>query len=151
MDRCTHLPHFGRLRDASLREAATSHRRDPDIRILKIRFAVEVTPRPPGRRATSGRTLDVRRSCPAGLRKSASDTTTTDRILAGPSWPGSTDSPAPRRGSRARARATSRDGDQLETQLAAVSYLASYSGATHPVYAYQLRRWFGRCSQPRCR
>jgi len=30
-------------------------------------------------------------------------------------------------------------------QLAAVSYLARYSGHTHRLYAYQLRRWFGRC------
>lgn len=30
-------------------------------------------------------------------------------------------------------------------QLAAVSYLARYSGHTHPLYAYQLRRWFGWC------
>ena len=30
-------------------------------------------------------------------------------------------------------------------QLAAVSYLARYSGHTHTLYAYQLRRWFGRC------
>ena len=28
-------------------------------------------------------------------------------------------------------------------QLAAVSYLARYSGHTHALYAYQLRRWFG--------
>ncbi len=27
-------------------------------------------------------------------------------------------------------------------QLAAVSYLARYSGRTHTVYAYQLRQWF---------
>ena len=27
-------------------------------------------------------------------------------------------------------------------QLAAVSYLARYSGHTHSVYAYQPRRWF---------
>ena len=27
-------------------------------------------------------------------------------------------------------------------QLAAVSYLARYSGHTHDLYAYQLRRWF---------
>lgn len=31
------------------------------------------------------------------------------------------------------------------TQLAAVSYLARYSGPTHALYAYQLRRWFGWC------
>jgi Phage integrase, N-terminal SAM-like domain len=30
-------------------------------------------------------------------------------------------------------------------QLAAVSYLARYSGHTHELYAYQLRRWFGWC------
>jgi integrase/recombinase XerD len=30
-------------------------------------------------------------------------------------------------------------------QLAAVSYLARYSGATHRLYAYQLRRWFSWC------
>jgi len=30
-------------------------------------------------------------------------------------------------------------------QLAAVSYLARYSGHTHVLYAYQLRRWFGWC------
>ena len=30
-------------------------------------------------------------------------------------------------------------------QLAAVSFLARYSGRTHALYAYQLRRWFGRC------
>ena len=29
-------------------------------------------------------------------------------------------------------------------QLAAVSYLARYTGHTHTSYAYQLRRWFGR-------
>ena len=27
-------------------------------------------------------------------------------------------------------------------QLAAVSYLARYTGHTHTLYAYQLRRWF---------
>lgn len=27
-------------------------------------------------------------------------------------------------------------------QLAAISYLARYSGHTHALYAYQLRRWF---------
>jgi hypothetical protein len=27
-------------------------------------------------------------------------------------------------------------------QLAAVSYLARYTGHTHALYAYQLRRWF---------
>ena len=31
-------------------------------------------------------------------------------------------------------------------QLAAVSYLARYSGHTHALYAYQLRRWFGWCA-----
>jgi integrase/recombinase XerD len=30
-------------------------------------------------------------------------------------------------------------------QIAAVSYLARYSGPTHALYAYQLRRWFGWC------
>ncbi|WP_101523217.1 tyrosine-type recombinase/integrase [Nocardioides houyundeii] len=30
-------------------------------------------------------------------------------------------------------------------QLAAVSYLARYSGRTHRLYAYQLRRWFTWC------
>src|SRR5680860_219275 len=30
-------------------------------------------------------------------------------------------------------------------QLAAVSYLARYSGHTHHLYAYQLRRWFAWC------
>ncbi len=30
-------------------------------------------------------------------------------------------------------------------QLAAVSYLARYSGQTHLLYAYQLRRWFAWC------
>jgi site-specific recombinase XerD len=30
-------------------------------------------------------------------------------------------------------------------QLAAVSYLARYSGHTHRLYAFQLRRWFGWC------
>src|ERR687889_2617833 len=30
-------------------------------------------------------------------------------------------------------------------QIAAVSYLARYSGPTHTLYAYQLRRWFGWC------
>src|SRR5215213_5681966 len=30
-------------------------------------------------------------------------------------------------------------------QMAAVSYLARYSGPTHALYAYQLRRWFGWC------
>ena len=30
-------------------------------------------------------------------------------------------------------------------QLAAVSYLARYSGHTHALYAYQLRRWFSWC------
>jgi integrase/recombinase XerD len=31
-------------------------------------------------------------------------------------------------------------------QLAAVSYLARYSGHTHALYAYQLRRWFAWCA-----
>ncbi|HEY7613105.1 MAG TPA: hypothetical protein VH764_08915, partial [Gemmatimonadales bacterium] len=30
-------------------------------------------------------------------------------------------------------------------QLAAVSYLARYSGRTHKLYAFQLRRWFSWC------
>ena len=30
-------------------------------------------------------------------------------------------------------------------QLAAVSYLARYTGHTHTLYAYQLRRWFTWC------
>lgn len=30
-------------------------------------------------------------------------------------------------------------------QLAAVSYLARYSGHTHQLYTYQLRRWFTWC------
>src|SRR5918999_544731 len=30
-------------------------------------------------------------------------------------------------------------------QLAAVSYLARYSGHTHQLYAHQLRRWFAWC------
>ena len=30
-------------------------------------------------------------------------------------------------------------------QLAAVSYLARYSGHTHTLYASQLRRWFAWC------
>lgn len=32
-----------------------------------------------------------------------------------------------------------------QAQLAAVSYLARYSGRTHKLYAYQLRRWFTWC------
>ena len=36
--------------------------------------------------------------------------------------------------------------DQMSPgQLAAVSYLARYSGHTHSLYASQLRRWFGWC------
>ena len=36
--------------------------------------------------------------------------------------------------------------DQMNPgQLAAVSYLARYSGHTHTLYTYQLRRWFGWC------
>lgn len=31
------------------------------------------------------------------------------------------------------------------SQLAAVSFLARYSGHTHTLYAYQLRRWFAWC------
>jgi site-specific recombinase XerD len=34
-------------------------------------------------------------------------------------------------------------------QLAAVSYLARYAGATHRLYAYQLRRWFDWCQTNR--
>ena len=34
-------------------------------------------------------------------------------------------------------------------QLAAVSYLARYSGHTHTLYAYQLRRWFAWCENNR--
>jgi site-specific recombinase XerD len=34
-------------------------------------------------------------------------------------------------------------------QLAAVSYLARYSGHTHSLYTYQLRRWFGWCETNR--
>ena len=30
-------------------------------------------------------------------------------------------------------------------QLAAVSYLARYSGRTHRLYAFQLREWFSWC------
>ena len=30
-------------------------------------------------------------------------------------------------------------------RLAAVSYLARYTGHTHALYAYQLRRWFAWC------
>ena len=30
-------------------------------------------------------------------------------------------------------------------QLAAVSYLARYSGFTHRLYTYQLKRWFDWC------
>ena len=30
-------------------------------------------------------------------------------------------------------------------QLAAVSFLARYSGRTHTLYAFQLRRWFSWC------
>ncbi|GAA1975521.1 hypothetical protein GCM10009798_40990 [Nocardioides panacihumi] len=30
-------------------------------------------------------------------------------------------------------------------QLAAVSYVARYSGHTHTLYAYQLQRWFAWC------
>lgn len=33
-------------------------------------------------------------------------------------------------------------------QLAAVSFLARYSGPTHTLYAYQLRRWFDWCQLP---
>lgn len=29
--------------------------------------------------------------------------------------------------------------------MAAVSYLARYSGPTHKLYAFRLRRWFDRC------
>ena len=30
-------------------------------------------------------------------------------------------------------------------QLAAVSFLARYSGRTHSLYSFQLREWFGWC------
>lgn len=36
-------------------------------------------------------------------------------------------------------------GSMTPTQLAAVSYLARYSGHTHSLYAYQLRRRFDWC------
>jgi integrase/recombinase XerD len=36
-------------------------------------------------------------------------------------------------------------GSMTPAQLAAVSYLARYSGHTHSLYAYQLRRWFAWC------
>ena len=36
-------------------------------------------------------------------------------------------------------------------QLAAVSFLARYSGRTHALYAYQLKRWFGWCESQRAR
>ncbi len=32
-------------------------------------------------------------------------------------------------------------------QLAAVSFLARYSGRTHALYAFQLRQWFGGCQR----
>jgi integrase/recombinase XerD len=32
-------------------------------------------------------------------------------------------------------------------QLAAVSFLARYSGRTHDLYAFQLRRWFSWCER----
>jgi integrase/recombinase XerD len=35
--------------------------------------------------------------------------------------------------------------EMTPAQLAAVSFLARYSGHTHTLYAYQLRRWFGWC------
>ena len=35
------------------------------------------------------------------------------------------------------------------SQLAAVSYLTRYSGATHTLYTYQLRRWFEWCETNR--
>jgi site-specific recombinase XerD len=36
--------------------------------------------------------------------------------------------------------------DQMNSaQLAAVSYLARYTGQTHRLYAFQLRRWFAWC------
>jgi integrase/recombinase XerD len=34
-------------------------------------------------------------------------------------------------------------------QLAAVSFLARYSGRTHTLYAYQLRQWFDWCATKR--
>jgi integrase/recombinase XerD len=36
-------------------------------------------------------------------------------------------------------------GSMTPAQLAAVSYSARYSGHTHTLYAYQLRRWFDWC------
>lgn len=36
-------------------------------------------------------------------------------------------------------------GSMTRAQAAAVSYLARYSGHTHGLYAYQLRRWFEWC------
>ena len=36
-------------------------------------------------------------------------------------------------------------GSMTPAQLAAVSYPAPYSGRTHSLYAYRLRRWFGWC------
>ena len=36
-------------------------------------------------------------------------------------------------------------------QLAAVSYLARYSGRTHALYAFQLREWFTWCESQRAR
>lgn len=35
--------------------------------------------------------------------------------------------------------------EMSRAQVAAVSYLARYSGQTHSLYAYQLRRWFEWC------
>ncbi|MDQ3029282.1 MAG: site-specific integrase, partial [Actinomycetota bacterium] len=35
--------------------------------------------------------------------------------------------------------------EMTPAQLAAVSYLARYTGQTHTLYAYQLRRWFTWC------
>lgn len=40
-------------------------------------------------------------------------------------------------------------GAMSPAQLAAVSYLARYSGHTHELYAYQLHRWFSWCDTNR--
>ena len=42
-----------------------------------------------------------------------------------------------------------RPDSMTPAQLAAVSYLARYSGQTHLLYAYQLRRWFAWCEANR--
>lgn len=38
-----------------------------------------------------------------------------------------------------------RPAEMTTAQLAAVSFLARYTGQTHTMYAYQLRRWFAWC------